>query len=112
MLLVLIIALVVICIVSRSTICYSEGQASHPKDPSGRDARKFQILANTGFCCASGRFCSGSEEWKQTNVVEPTSHQINIPKGIGPKNWAIFFSKFMVEVRTTIGQDTCSNFGI
>lgn len=82
-LLVLIIVLVVICIVSRSSICYSEGRASHPKDTSGRDAHKFQILRNTSFCCASGRFCTRSEEWKQTNMVEPTSHQINIPKAVG-----------------------------
>lgn len=82
-LLALIVALVVICVVSRSSLCYSESRGTHPKDPSERDAHKFQVLRNTSFCCASGRFCSTSDDWKQTNVAEPTSHQINIPKAIG-----------------------------
>ncbi|KMS96468.1 hypothetical protein BVRB_9g224610 [Beta vulgaris subsp. vulgaris] len=77
-----IVILVLLFIVLKSSICSQDGEESHAKDPNGRNAHKFQILRNTSFCCASGRFCSTSDEWKQ-NVEPNDHHQINIPKAIG-----------------------------
>lgn len=79
----IIVVLVVLLVVFRSSICSQSEQEGHAKDPSGRNSHKFQVLRNTSFCCASGRFCSRSDEWKQS-VVEPNNHhQTNIPKAIG-----------------------------
>ncbi|KAH9605117.1 hypothetical protein KSS87_005741 [Heliosperma pusillum] len=80
----LVVIIVFVCIIWRSSICHSEGQESHPEDSSGRRAHKFQILRNSSFCCASGRFCNRSNDWQQTSVVQLNSHhQMNIPRAIG-----------------------------
>ncbi|XP_021749953.1 lysM domain receptor-like kinase 3 [Chenopodium quinoa] len=78
-----VVILVLLIVVFRSSICSQSEQEGHAKDPSERRSHKFHVLRNTSFCCASRRFCSRSDDWKQS-VVEPNSqHQINIPKAIG-----------------------------
>lgn len=61
-----------------------EAQESHEKDLGGKNAHKFQILRNTSFCCASGRYiCCKSSDWRPTNG-ETSDRQMAIPKAIGP----------------------------
>lgn len=61
-----------------------EGQENHEKDLNGKSPHKFQILRNTSFCCASGRyFCCKSSDWRPTNG-ETSDRPIAIPKAIGP----------------------------
>ncbi|KAL9244599.1 hypothetical protein vseg_018362 [Gypsophila vaccaria] len=80
----LIVILVFVCVILRSSIGHLEGQESHQDDPSGRHPHKFQNLRNTSLCCASGRFCNRSDDWQQTGVVQPNNHlPMNIPRAIG-----------------------------
>ncbi|KNA14747.1 hypothetical protein SOVF_103730 [Spinacia oleracea] len=78
-----IVILVLLFIVFRSSICSQSEEEGDSKDPNRRSAHKFQILRNTSFCCASGRFWSNSDEWKQSVAETNSHHQLNIPKAIG-----------------------------
>ena len=80
---VVVVLALLLFIVLRQSLCSGDGQEGNAKDHSGRNAHKFQILRNTSFCCASGRFCSSSDEWKQSAVEENNQHHpANVPKGI------------------------------
>ncbi|XP_057526712.1 lysM domain receptor-like kinase 3 isoform X2 [Amaranthus tricolor] len=81
---VVVVLALLLFIVLRQSLCSGDGQEGNAKDHSGRNAHKFQILRNTSFCCASGRFCSSSDEWKQSAVEENNQHHpANVPKAIG-----------------------------
>lgn len=79
------LAVIIVCVVVflslRSSSCFTEPRGNRGKDHDEKSPHKFHILRNPSFLCGSGRYiCCKPGDWRQTNG-EPSSHQINIPKG-------------------------------
>ncbi|KAK4736095.1 hypothetical protein R3W88_010356 [Solanum pinnatisectum] len=79
----LLIVIVLAFVTWRSSSCFSRTERSHTAGSNEKISHKFQILRNTSFCCASGRFICGSSGDRQEPKGESTDQQINIPKVIG-----------------------------
>ncbi|KAK4361865.1 hypothetical protein RND71_017106 [Anisodus tanguticus] len=73
----LLIAVILAFVSWRSSNCFS--RRSHTAGSNEKISHKFQILQNTSFCCASGRYI----EDRQEPNGESRNQQINIPKVIG-----------------------------
>ncbi|GAB2269362.1 LysM domain receptor-like kinase 3 [Dionaea muscipula] len=82
----LVVAVVVLCVWFRSSVCCSNALRSHAKGPDGRNNHKFQILWSPSPCCTSGRdlICCRSSDRMQPNGETSNDQINNIPKVIGP----------------------------
>ncbi|XP_071709963.1 lysM domain receptor-like kinase 3 [Rutidosis leptorrhynchoides] len=76
--LVVIIALVLLFVCVKSSICFHDGRLKDPED----ERVKFHMLRTTSFWCGSGRLCFKSNDWRQ-NIEESSDRHTNIPKIIG-----------------------------
>ncbi|XP_016476377.2 lysM domain receptor-like kinase 3 [Nicotiana tabacum] len=81
--LLLLIAVILAFVSWRSSSCFSRSERSHTAGSNEKISHKFQVLRNTSFCCASGRYiCGDSGDQKEPNG-ESSDQQMNIPKVIG-----------------------------
>lgn len=79
----LIIAVLVLFICMRSSICFSDAQRNRLKGPEDEQvSHKFHILRTSSFWCGSGRLCCKSDDWRQT-IEESSDRHTNIPKVVG-----------------------------
>ncbi|XP_047316983.1 lysM domain receptor-like kinase 3 [Impatiens glandulifera] len=80
---VILVLVIVIFICLRSSSCDKGG--SNPNGENNGVSHKFQILRNTSFCCASGRYniCRKSGEINKQANGESSDRQINVPKALG-----------------------------
>lgn len=79
--LLLLIAVILAFVSWRSSSCFSRSERSHSAGSNEKISHKFQVLRNTSFCCASGRYiCGDSGDQKEPNG-ESSDQQMNIPKG-------------------------------
>lgn len=77
----LLIVVILAFVVCWSSSCFSRTERSHTAGSNEKISHKFQILRNTSFCCASGRYICGNSGDLQEPNGESTDQQINIPKG-------------------------------
>ncbi|TXG68818.1 hypothetical protein EZV62_003753 [Acer yangbiense] len=78
----LIVLSVVVCICLRTSSCFTDTRGD-AKDSDGKVRHQFQILRESSFCRASGRYiCCRSGDYKQT-TREASIPQIAIPKALG-----------------------------
>ncbi|KVI05947.1 Concanavalin A-like lectin/glucanase, subgroup, partial [Cynara cardunculus var. scolymus] len=79
----LIIAVVLLFVCMRSSICFSDAQRNRLKGPEDEQvSHKFHILRTSSFWCGSGRLCCKSDDWRQT-IEESSDRHTNIPKVVG-----------------------------
>lgn len=77
----LLIAIILAFVSWRSSSCFSSTARSHTAGSNEKISHKFQVLRNTSFCCASGRYICGNSGDRQETNGESTDQQMNIPKG-------------------------------
>ncbi|KAL4583809.1 hypothetical protein LXL04_008393 [Taraxacum kok-saghyz] len=83
--LLLIIAIVLLFVCWRSSICFGGTQNNRLKDHEDeRVSHKFHILRTSSFWCGSGRLCCKSDDWRRQTTIDASSDRhTNIPKVIG-----------------------------